>query len=696
MIGQTVSHYLIVDELGAGGMGVVYRAKDVRLGRAVAVKFLPPESTAYPEALERFRREARTASTLNHPGICTIYDVGQHEGREFIAMELLEGQTLGALIGNRPLPMKELLNLATQIASALEAAHAENILHRDIKPANIFVTKRGQAKILDFGLAKLATARGGHDSEALTVLEQSVFSTKAGLTMGTIAYMSPEQARAEELDVRSDLFSFGVVLYQMATGTQTFKGQSTAVVFDAILNRTPVPILTLNPDLPAGLVHIVDKALEKDRSLRYQSASDLRVDLQRLMRDMESAAAVNSATLSATGALTVGATRAASDASVPVAPFAPVAAPLAARLVARFAADRTVQLAAGAGVLVLVGMALFAGRGREPTPPSFSQQAEGLGTAFATGSEIVSAEATGTEEADPQTDADAEATAGSDVATPAVAASPPPAAAPAPAAPVVPPAAAPAPAAPVVPPVDTAATRDLAVARSKFEARLYDQAIGDLRNIVERYRGTPVELEAYFLLADAYQRTDSLDDAMATYVEVRERFPSSERAPEASYQLGELTLRSDRGNKEDEARSTFGEVAETYRDSEWAQRSLVAKAALEEREDIEDQDPELGEVPAALLTYRLITERFPGASGAPLWKLGEMYADLDRYDLSARVLTDLATNFPDNEYDAWYQLGEIYERRLRDRERAWAAYAQVRPTSPRYGDAREKVEDLAP
>ena len=507
MIGLVISHYRVIEELGAGGMGIVYKAEDVKLSRQVALKFLPVDRHNDRVSTERFLREARTASALNHPNICTIYEVDDFEGRQFIAMELLEGQTLEHAINNRPLSIGRMLDASIQIADALDAAHGQGILHRDIKPANIFITNRGQAKILDFGLAK-ALAPSGPDPLATMAAtrDDGALTTRAGVALGTIAYMSPEQARGETLDVRTDLFSFGVVLYEMATGERSFLGVTTAVFYDAILNRDPQAPRELNANVPEELERIIGKALEKNRSTRYQTAAELRADLEALKRerDLRSSGSRSVAPVAPSG------TKWSQSGVAPAVAASAVSAPAhvlpAAAIPTAQAAKRPWALIGGAAVVVVLGLGWFALRSAPPAPPA----AESVPAA----AEIVAAPATDPAAATNTITPAAPAPASGGPGAPGAVASAPisPATSTQDGRPAPRPAAPSAAARPVTPsPAAEVATVDpvveeLRVARAKMDSKLYDQALADVKTAITRHPASPSLPTAYLLMGSVYEQ----------------------------------------------------------------------------------------------------------------------------------------------------------------------------------------------
>ncbi|MBP1636637.1 MAG: serine/threonine protein kinase with repeat, partial [Acidobacteria bacterium] len=531
--GDTISHYRIHEQLGSGGMGVVYKAEDLTLGRFVALKFLAPE-VEDPSAVARFKTEARSLSALNHPNICTIHEVGSHEGRPFLAMELLEGEPLHLAIGTHPLPLPVLLDVGVQVSDALDAAHSAGLVHRDIKPANIFVTSRGQAKVLDFGLAKFT--RDPHLAMTQTsggTAASGAPATATGMTMGTVAFMSPEQARGEKLDGRSDLFSFGLVLYQMATGRQTFEGNTAAVVFEAILNRTPAPPGELNPELPVELDRIITKAIEKDPRFRYQTASDLRTDLQRLKRDVESGRALTtSAHMAAAAAsgLVPGGPPSQAAAVRPPAPGGPVAGLGETGLLAAHAAvakaqevdrlraapkRRPLGLVLGIAGAVLIAASVAAwfvlrpssGTPGEPpavssetaaspqpplTPPPPAAPVPSPAAGAASAAPTAGGRAAPVASAPPLRGAKDEGAAGGAAASPPGRPSPK---------------------------AEKEASADLDVARSKMDRKLYDQAATDLEAFIQKRPGSALAPEAAFLIAEARRLAGRREDAMGEYLE---------------------------------------------------------------------------------------------------------------------------------------------------------------------------------
>jgi TolA-binding protein len=642
MTGQTVTHYRVGEKLGEGGSAVVYRAEDLALGREVVIKFFSAEGAG---AIARFQHEARTISSLNHPNICTIYEIGEHEGRPFLAMEMLDGQVLSRAIGGRALKTEDVIDLGTQIADALDAAHAEGIVHRDVKPANIVVTRSGRIKLLDFGVAVMIPRRVDPTTA------RSLFSTG-----GTIPYMSPEQARVEDLDHRTDLFSLGIVLYEMATGRRPFAGTTASDVLAAIVNQLPTPPRTLNPGIPVELERIITKALEKNPTLRCQTASDIRADLQRLKRDLDRAAST-----------AVQATR---------------------RMPALPALRSSIWLgtAAALGAAVVAASAWWAVaavRGRSVSAASVEELKEPPRSADVQ----LRVEKQAPKEAPKETPKPAEAPAARRTA--AVAPPRPEAPPPHPAPAVLPARIETAPAEPLPPP----GPDQFLIARQQINLKLYDQAIESLRKIVQG-GDRQKAIEASFLTASIHDTRGDAPNAMSTYVEIAHRFADDPRAAEALVKLAEATLKSKRRDKEPDARRTLTEVVEKYPASPWAPRALVMRGDLEARQGTYQRDEAFGgSVQTAAVTYREVVQRYASSEAVPaaLNKLARLYADSKRFDIAAATFQELGTRDAGDRYDAWFSAGEIYEKRLKDSERARTAYSRVLSSSPHYAEARKRI-----
>jgi serine/threonine protein kinase/tetratricopeptide (TPR) repeat protein len=663
MTGRTLSHYRVIEQLGKGAHAVVYLAEDLVLGRAVVLKLLPQERSADAAASERFLHEARTASSLNHPNICTIYEIAEADGRQFIVMERLDGRTLAEVIAGGPIQPGTLIELAVQVADALDAAHANGIVHRDIKPPNIVVTRRGQAVLLDFGIAVLV-----QPLDRRPAAETGPGAASFGRWGGTLAYMSPEQLRGEELDGRSDLFSLGAVLHEMATGRPAFTGSDIASIASAILTQSPPPLRSMAPAIPQELERIVGRALEPNRHLRYQTAADMRADLQRLQRDLTVRASVSAATpisptrtrrrlaLAAAAIVTIGAATTgwalvegsarSTPGATPPGTTPPEAAPVAVASSAPSTAPGDIALTTSRSTVV------------EPTRHAASATPTARGVRPRPADAVNSGSNT------------AASPAGSDPA-------------PAPVDPAV--AAAEA--------ENAAMEQEMRVARAQLTHQLDEQALATLRDAVIRHANSAAAVEGYFLMA-SIEEPRKPENAMATYVQIADRFADHVRAPEALFRLAELTLRSKRPNRSVDARAVLEGVATRYAQSPWATRALVAKANLEERDEIREHDAVLAApAPAAIASYRRLLARNPARAEHEhaLWRLAVLYEDVKRYDLAADTWTTLAERYADTPHDAWASAARLYERRLKNPSLARAAYARVPSSSPSYRDAQKRL-----
>jgi serine/threonine protein kinase len=662
MTGRTLSHYRVIEQLGKGAHAVVYLAEDLVLGRAVVLKLLPQERSADTAASQRFLHEARTASSLNHPNICTIYEIAEAEGRQFIVMERLDGRTLAEVIASGPIQPGTLIELAVQVADALDAAHSNGIVHRDIKPPNIVVTRRGQAVLLDFGIAVLV-----QPLDRRPAAETGPGAASFGRWGGTLAYMSPEQLRGEELDGRSDLFSLGAVLHEMATGRPAFSGGDIASIASAILTQSPAPLRSIVPAIPQELERIVGRALEPNRQLRYQTAADLRADLQRLQRDLTVKASVSAAT--------------------------PIAPTRTRRRLALAAAAIVTIAAATTGWALVEGSAPSTSGTTPQTPaPEAAPEPVTPSAPSTTQADIALTTSRSTVVEPPRHAASLPPTARGVRPRPDDAVGPGPKTAITPAGSEPEPAAAD-PALAAAEAENAAMEQEMRVARAQLTHQLDEQALATLRDAVVRHANSAAAVEGYFLMA-SIEEPRKPENAMATYVQIADRFAQHARAPEALFRLAELTLRSKRANRSVDARAVLEGVATRYAQSPWATRALVAKGNLEERDEIREHDAVLAApAPAAIASYRRVLARNPGRAEHEhaLWRLAVLYEDLKRYDLAADTWTTLAERYADTPHDAWASAARLYERRLKDPSLARAAYARVPSSSPSYRDAQKRL-----
>jgi tetratricopeptide (TPR) repeat protein len=648
--GRTLSHYRVVMKLGQGASGLVYLAEDLVLGRPVVLKRLPPDASEADRA--RALVEARTIAALNHPNICTLYEYEEAEGEQFLVLEVLEGQTLEGLIAQGPLPLPQVLDLGVQLADALDAAHTHGIVHRDIKPPNVFVTFRGQAKILDFGIATLSSPGGPSRYTA------GATSSGSGALYGTLHYIAPEQIRGEIVDGRADLFSLGALLYEMATGCRAFDGADPPDVAAAILDGPVRPMRELRADVPGELERIVGRALEKHPDLRCQSAADLRADLQRLKRQVEN------------GALAPASQPTAVAAASPAPELVPVPVLAGARArglspVWMVAAAALITAGVGIPVWMLRSVAPPAATERASTPPAPVEvpPLPSLTPATAPASTVW---------LDPPSDqADRAAGATKHVAAVTATAAVPPAA---------------------------NFSSELQAARAALAAGRYDESSSILRDVAAKAGDTAAGIDAQIGLAHVLVRQKQVDDAVAAYAAVVARYPVHQKAAEAMYYQAQAILGTGRSDRDSEAHKLLTEIADRFGGHPFVPRSLLARGEIESRRRNYKFDEVLRQaVPASLVTYRTLADLGGGGREREhaLWRLGQAYERVQRFDLAAQAYRDLGEDYAHTHYDAWASAARIYDVRLKDPAQARAAYQRVPATSPAFNDAQKYVRSAS-